>query len=67
MATGAVRSFDDEKGFGWITPEGGGDDLLAPSGEIRVDGSKTLQEDQRVEFEVRTGPKGMQAVNIRPL
>ncbi|ABB07192.1 MULTISPECIES: cold-shock protein [Burkholderia] len=67
MATGTVKWFNDAKGFGFITPEGGGDDLFAHFSEIRVEGFKTLQENQKVEFEVKTGPKGLQAANIRPV
>lgn len=67
MATGTVKWFNDAKGFGFITPEGGGDDLLEHFSEIRTEGFKTLQENQKVEFEVKTGPKGLQAANIRPL
>ena len=65
--TGTVKWFNDAKGFGFITPEGGGDDLFAHFSEIRTEGFKTLQENQKVEFEVKTGPKGLQAANIRPL
>lgn len=67
MATGTVKWFNDAKGFGFITPEGGGDDLFAHFSEIRTEGFKTLQENQKVEFEVKTGTKGLQAANIRPL
>lgn len=67
MATGTVKWFNDAKCFGFITPEGGGDDLFAHFSEIRTEGFKTLQENQKVEFEVKTGPKGLQAANIRPL
>ncbi|MEV4434794.1 cold-shock protein [Streptomyces sp. NPDC049585] len=67
MATGTVKWFNETKGFGFITPEGGGDDLFAHFSEIRTEGFKTLQENQKVEFEVKTGPKGIQASNIRPL
>jgi cold shock protein len=67
MATGTVKWFNDAKGFGFITPEGGGDDLFAHFSEIRVDGFKTLQENQKVEFEVKQGPKGLQASNIKPV
>lgn len=67
MATGTVKWFNDAKGFGFITQEGGGDDLFAHFSEIRTEGFKTLQENQKVEFEVKTGPKGLQAANIRPL
>ncbi|MBZ4318549.1 cold-shock protein [Streptomyces huiliensis] len=67
MATGTVLWFNGEKGFGFITPEGGGDELFAHFSEIRTDGFKTRQENQKVEFEVKVGPKGLQAANIRPL
>jgi cold shock protein len=64
--TGVVKWFDDGKGFGFITPEGGGKDLFAHHTEIRNDGGfRTLQENQRVEFEVRQGQKGLQAANIK--
>ena len=66
--TGTVKWFNDGKGFGFITPEGGGKDLFAHYSEIRNSGGfRTLQENQRVEFEVKEGPKGLQATNIRPL
>ena len=67
MATGIVKWFNDSKGFGFITPDEGGEDLFAHFSEIRVEGFKTLQENQKVEFEVKTGPKGLQAANIRPV
>jgi CspA family cold shock protein len=65
METGTVKWFNDAKGFGFITPDGGGDDLFAHFSEIRADGFKSLQENQRVTFEVTTGPKGKQAANIQ--
>ena len=65
MATGTVKWFNDSKGFGFITPDGGGDDLFAHFSEIQGNGFRTLAENQRVEFEVRTGPKGLQAAAIR--
>jgi cold shock protein len=65
--TGIVKWFDDGKGFGFITPDGGGKDLFAHFSEIRADGFKSLQENQRVEFEVKQGQKGPQAANIKPL
>ncbi|AVZ80697.1 cold-shock protein [Zoogloeaceae bacteirum Par-f-2] len=65
--TGTVKWFNDSKGFGFITPEGGGDDLFAHFSEIQGSGFKTLAENQRVEFEVKSGPKGLQAANIRAL
>lgn len=66
--TGVVKWFNDGKGFGFITPDGGGKDLFAHFSEIRNDGGfRSLQENQRVEFEVKEGPKGLQAANIRSL
>jgi CspA family cold shock protein len=65
--TGIVKWFDDGKGYGFITPESGGKDLFAHFSEIRADGFKSLQENQRVEFEVKQGQKGLQAANIRPI
>lgn len=66
MATGIVKWFNDAKGFGFITPDGGGEDLFAHFSEIRANGFKTLKENQRVTFEITTGPKGKQAANIQP-
>jgi CspA family cold shock protein len=65
--TGTVKWFDEGKGFGFITPDGGGKDLFAHFSEIKTAGSgfKTLAPDQRVEFEVTEGKKGPQASNIR--
>ncbi|MEW6591971.1 MAG: cold-shock protein [Pseudomonadota bacterium] len=65
MATGTVKWFNDSKGFGFITPENGGDDLFAHFSAIQSQGFKTLTEGQRVNFDVTTGPKGQQASNIR--
>ncbi|MBY0341363.1 MAG: cold-shock protein [Rhodocyclaceae bacterium] len=65
MANGTVKWFNDAKGFGFITPEGGGDDLFAHFSAIQSQGFKTLQEGQRVSFDITTGPKGQQAANIR--
>jgi CspA family cold shock protein len=67
MASGTVKWFNDSKGFGFITPENGGDDLFAHFSAIQSSGFKTLKEGQRVTFDVTTGPKGQQASNIRPL
>ncbi|CAB3766409.1 hypothetical protein LMG29739_04817 [Paraburkholderia solisilvae] len=67
METGVVKWFNDAKGFGFITADAGGDDLFAHFSEIRSEGFKSLKENQRVSFEVRTGPKGKQAANIQPL
>ncbi len=67
MASGTVKWFNDSKGFGFITPENGGDDLFAHFSAIQSSGFKTLKEGQRVNFDVTTGPKGQQAANIRPI
>jgi CspA family cold shock protein len=66
MATGIVKWFNDSKGFGFITPDEGGEDLFAHFSAIQSNGFKSLQENQRVTFDVVTGPKGKQASNIQP-
>ena len=63
--TGTVKWFNQDKGYGFITPDGGGKDLFAHFSEIKDSGFKTLAENQRVEFEVTQGQKGLQASNIR--
>ncbi len=65
MATGTVKWFNDSKGFGFITPSDGGKDLFAHFSAIQEKGFKTLKEGQRVSFDVTSGPKGLQASNIR--
>lgn len=65
--TGTVKWFNDGKGFGFITPDDGGQDLFAHFSAIQGKGFKSLQENQRVEFDVVPGQKGPQAANIRPL
>ncbi|OIQ73477.1 putative cold shock protein A [mine drainage metagenome] len=67
MATGTVKWFNESKGFGFIKPDEGGEDLFAHFSEIQSKGFRTLQENQRVEFTVKQGPKGPQASAIRPL
>lgn len=67
MASGTVKWFNPEKGYGFITPDEGGKDLFVHYSAIQVDGFKTLTEGQRVEFEVTQGQKGPQAVNVRAL
>jgi cold shock protein len=64
MATGTVKWFNDSKGFGFITPEGGGEDIFAHYSAIQMNGFKTLKEGQKVTFDVNQGPKGKQASNI---
>ena len=66
MATGTVKWFNDAKGFGFITPADGSDDLFAHFSAIASSGFKTLTDGQRVSFDVISGPKGQQASNIRP-
>ena len=67
MATGTVKWFNASKGYGFITPSDGGDDVFAHYSAIQMDGYKTLKEGQQVEFEVQQGPKGPQASNIHSL
>lgn len=65
--TGTVKWFNESKGYGFISPDGGGKDLFAHFREIRSEGYKTLAENARVQFDVAEGPKGLQAANIRPM
>ena len=66
MATGTVKWFNDSKGFGFITPDGGGDDLFAHFSAINMPGFKTLTEGQKVSFEITAGNQGKkQASNIQ--
>ena len=67
MATGTVKWFNDAKGFGFITPDEGGDDLFAHFSAIQGNGFKSLQEGQKVSFEKTQGPKGYQASNIQAI
>jgi CspA family cold shock protein len=67
MATGTVKWFNDAKGFGFIQQEGGGEDVFVHHTAIQAEGFRTLTEGQRVEFEVKKGPKGLQAANVRPM
>jgi cold shock protein len=64
MATGTVKWFNDAKGFGFISQEGG-DDVFVHHTAINMDGFRTLKEGERVEFDVVQGPKGLQAANVR--
>ncbi len=66
MAAGTVKWFNDAKGFGFITQDNGGEDLFAHYSAIKVNGFKSLHENQRVTFDVVAGPKGKQAANIVP-
>jgi CspA family cold shock protein len=67
MPTGTVKWFNESKGFGFIKPDEGGEDLFAHFSEIQAKGFRTLQENQRVEFVVKAGPKGPQASQIRAI
>lgn len=65
MATGTVKWFNSEKGFGFITPDDGSTDVFAHFSAISGDGYRNLEENQKVEFETAQGNKGLQAENIR--
>ena len=67
MATGTVKWFNAEKGFGFIAPDDGSADVFAHYSAIATSGYRSLDENQKVEFEVTQGPKGPQAENICPL
>jgi len=67
MASGTVKWFNGEKGFGFIAQDGGGADVFAHYSAIEASGFRSLEENQRVEFEITQGAKGPQASNIRPL
>ena len=67
MAQGAVKWFNAEKGYGFIAQDGGGPDVFVHYSAIDVQGYKSLEEGQRVEFEISQGPKGPQADNVRPV
>jgi CspA family cold shock protein len=67
MAQGTVKWFNAEKGFGFIAQENGGDDVFVHYSAIQTQGYKSLDENQKVEFDVTQGPKGPQAENVRPL
>ncbi|GAB2971134.1 cold-shock protein [Frigoribacterium salinisoli] len=65
MATGTVKWFNSEKGFGFITPDDGTTDVFAHFSAITGSGYRNLEENQKVEFETAQGQKGLQAENIR--
>ena len=65
MTTGTVKWFNDAKGFGFIKPDDGSDDVFAHFSAIQMDGFRSLKEGQKVSFEVVAGPKGKQASNIQ--
>ena len=67
MATGTVKWFNVQKGFGFIQPDDGGDDLFVHHSNIVAEGFRSLQEGQKVEFEAGQGRKGPEATNVRPV
>jgi CspA family cold shock protein len=67
MQTGTVKWFNDARGFGFIAPDDGDEDLFAHFSEVKSGGFKSLGDGQKVSFEVKQGPKGKQAANIQPL
>jgi len=66
MAAGKVKWFNETKGFGFITPDDGGEELFAHYSAIQTQGFKVLKENQRVAYDVVQGQKGLQASNIKP-
>ncbi|KAB1659049.1 MULTISPECIES: cold-shock protein [unclassified Pseudoclavibacter] len=67
MATGTVKWFNAEKGYGFISPDDGSADVFAHYKNIQSEGFRSLDENQKVEFDVVQGPKGLQAENIRTI
>lgn len=67
MAIGTVKWFNDAKGFGFIEPEAGGEDVFAHFSAIQMEGFRTLQQGGKVSYELIQGPKGQLAQNITPL
>jgi CspA family cold shock protein len=67
MATGTVKWFNAQKGFGFIEPSDGGKDVFVHFSAIQASGFRSLQEGQQVQFDVVKGPKGWQAENVKPV
>ncbi|MHC5118589.1 MAG: cold-shock protein [Planctomycetota bacterium] len=66
MAVGTVKWFDERKGFGFIIPDEGGDDLFVHHSSIVTEGFRTLKDGQKVEFEAAQGKKGLEATEVKP-
>jgi CspA family cold shock protein len=62
-----VKWFNDAKGFGFITQDNGGEDVICHHTAIQAEGFRSLQEGQKVEFEIQKGPKGLQAAKVRAI
>ncbi len=67
MATGTVKWFNAEKGYGFIAQDGGGADVFVHHSAIQMSGYRSLEEGQRVEFDLQEGPKGLMAANVKPV
>lgn len=67
MARGTVKWFSDRKGYGFIVPQEGGEDLFVHHTNVKMDGFRTLKDGQAVEYEPAQGRKGPEATNVRPL
>jgi CspA family cold shock protein len=67
MATGTVKWFNNDKGFGFITPDEGGKDLFVHHSAIQTNGFRTLEDGARVNYESEDGPKGPKAINVEPI
>lgn len=66
MASGTVKWFNDDKGYGFITPDDGGDDLFVHHSNIQMSGFKSLKDGQRVQYEAAQGKKGLEATKVTP-
>ena len=66
MSKGTVKWFNESKGYGFIEPEGGGDDVFVHYSAIKAEGFRTLTEGQSVNFEIQKGPKGYHAIDVTP-
>ena len=64
MAQGTIKWFSDEKGYGFVTPDGGGKDVFVHFSALQGEGFKSLAEGQKISFDITQGPKGEQAANV---